>query len=172
MILWVVEMNDCIAKHKSLLLLVGIILLGVFLRTYHFTDWLQFSPDQARDATLIENVLRGTAPFPLTGPQAGNTQFNLGPLYYELEYVSAVLFGATPQAMAYPDVFFSLLAIPLLYLFLRKYFSVWIALALTSMMSVSLFIITSSRFASNPNAIPFFLMLFLLCRTLANFSKG
>ncbi len=155
-------MIDFISKQRVPLILVGIIFLGVFFRVYHFHDWLQFSPDQARDATLIENVLEGTAPFPLTGPQAGNTLFNLGPLYYEWQYISAALFGMTPQAMAYPDVLFSLLAIPLLYVFVRKYFSIGIALALTGTMSVSFFAITSSRFASNPNAIPFFLMLFLL----------
>ena len=156
------KLISCLNKYKIVILLIIIIGVGIFLRTYHFRDWLQFSPDQARDATLIRDVIDGKTQLPLVGPQAGNTRFSLGPLYYYFQYVSALLFGVTPQTMAYPDVFFSILAIPLLFIFLRKYFSINIALALTAIMSVSYFSVLNSRFASNPNSIPFFLLLFLL----------
>jgi 4-amino-4-deoxy-L-arabinose transferase-like glycosyltransferase len=142
-------------------ILIAILLIGVFLRTYHFNDWLQFGPDQARDATLIGDAVNNKAPVPLIGPQSGNTTFSLGPWYYELEYVSAKIFGNAPDKMAYPDVFFSILAILLLYLFLREYFSKNVSLSLAFLMSISYFCILNSRFASNPNSIPFFVLLFL-----------
>lgn len=145
----------------SVWILIGIFLFGAFLRMYHFHDWMRFSPDEARDATFISNALSGVAPLPELGPQAGNTRFFLGPLYYQAEYASAFLFGNMPDSLAYPDLFFSLLAIPLLFFFLRKYFSVRTALILDALFSISFFAITSSRFASNPNSIPFFVILFL-----------
>jgi len=149
---------------KKIFIIVAIIifLIGIFLRTYHFRDWLQFSPDEARDATLIGAAIEGKAALPALGPQAGNTQFYLGPLYYQGEYVAALLFGNSPDKIAYFDLFFSILAIPLLFVFLRKYFSTRMALFLSALLSVSYFAIKISRFASNPNSIPFFALIFLL----------
>ncbi len=95
-----------------LLLIIG---SGIFLRTYHFHDWLRFSPDEARDATIINNALNKKNALPLLGPQAGNTKFYLGPLYYQAEYVSALIFGNSPDKLAYPDLFFSIMTIPLLF---------------------------------------------------------
>jgi 4-amino-4-deoxy-L-arabinose transferase-like glycosyltransferase len=63
--------------------------------------------------------------------------------------------------MAYPSLFFSILAIPLLFYFLREYFSRNISLALTALMSISYFAVINSRFSSNPNLTPFFVLLFL-----------
>lgn len=135
--------------------------IGILVRTYNFREWLQFSPDQARDAFVVSDAIKGLSPLPLLGPQAGNTKFKMGPLYYEMQYLSARLFGDTPQAMAYPDLFFSILALPMLFLFLRKYFNLKISLFLTGVMSISYFAIEISRFASNPNSIPFFSLVFL-----------
>lgn len=147
-------------KWECILLFV-IITLGIFLRTYNFHDWLRFSPDEARDATYINNALLGKARLPALGPQAGNTMFYLGPLYYQAEYATALIFGSAPDKLAYLDLFFSVLAIPLLFFFLRKYFSLEISLALDVLLSLSIFAISMSRFASNPNSIPFFVLLFL-----------
>jgi hypothetical protein len=152
---------DFIKKNKVWIALAIIIVFGVFLRTYKFSDWLQFSPDQARDLTLIENTLSGKISFPLLGPQAGNTNLNMGPMYYHWQYLSALIFGATPESMAYPDLFFSILAIPLLFLLANKFFAKKISLAIVALFAISFFSIINSRFASNPNSIPFFVILFL-----------
>ncbi len=149
------------AVPKYFWVLLAIMIVGVFCRTYQFHDWLRFSPDEARDATYISDAITGKAPLPALGPQAGNTQFYLGPLYYQAEYVSALVFGNAPDKIAYFDLIFSILSIPMLFLFLRKYFSVRMSLFLSALLSVSLFAIQISRFASNPNTIPFFTLLFL-----------
>jgi 4-amino-4-deoxy-L-arabinose transferase-like glycosyltransferase len=138
-----------------------VMIIGIFLRTYKFGEWLQFGPDQARDATLIENALIGKIPFPLSGPQAGNTHLNMGPLYYHWQYLSVLVFGASPESMAYPSLLFSILAIPLFFLLVNKFFDKKISLAITALLAISFFAIVNSRFASNPNSIPFFVFLFL-----------
>jgi len=142
-------------------ILLLIILLGIFLRTYHFHDWMRFSMDQSRDATIISDAIEGQKPLPLLGPDAGNTKFLLGPMYYDLSYISAKIFGNYPDKMAYPSLLSGILAIPFLFLFLREYFERKISLALTAVMSVSYFMIIASRFSSNPNLAPLFILLFL-----------
>jgi 4-amino-4-deoxy-L-arabinose transferase-like glycosyltransferase len=147
---------------KTLAILLAIIVVGIFLRTYHFTDWLYFAYDQARDASLSEAVVKGNASWPLLGPNMLYTNFDLGPMYYYFQIISAKIAGATPQAMAFPDLIFSILAIPLLFLFLRRLFSPTISLTLTGLYSISFFAVKFSRFAWNINPIPFFALLFLL----------
>lgn len=143
------------------LLLISFVVIGAFLRTYQFHDWMVFNPDQARDAQIIENVVTGKEAWPLLGPQSGNTRFALGPIFYYFAILAGKIFTLSPDVFAYPDLFFSVLTIPLLYLFLRKYFSVKIALTAVAVLAVSYFAIRYGRFAWNPNSIPFFSILFL-----------
>jgi len=138
-----------------------ILIVGIFLRTYEFRDWMVFNPDQARDAQIMEDVLSGKRDVPLLGPQSGNTKFSLGPIFYYFGIVSGKFFGALPEVLAYPDVLFSILSIPLFFFFLRKYFSLRISLLLILVLAVSYFALRYGRFAWNTNSIPFFSTLFL-----------
>ena len=143
------------------LILTGIILLGIFLRTYHFHDWLRFNADQSRDAGVVSDFVEGKSGLPLLGPKAGGTEFKLGGAFYYLQITSAKIFGDAPDKMAYPDLLASILAIPLLFLFLKRAFNENIALVLTGVLSVSIFAIKYARFAWNPNSAPFYCLLFL-----------
>ncbi|NTW27252.1 MAG: phospholipid carrier-dependent glycosyltransferase, partial [Candidatus Moranbacteria bacterium] len=101
----------------------------------------------------------------LLGPRAGATQVDsgflrLGPAYYYFQYISGKIFNSTePQVFAYPDLFFSMGAIVLLYFFSRLYFSRKVSLAITTLYAFSFIIIEYSRFAWNPNSLQFFLLL-------------
>lgn len=155
-------MPDFLKKNKTTIIVLAIIVfVGIFLRTYEFHDWLRFSRDQVRDIKLIDDALEGKDHLPYLGPNAGVTKFRLGPIYYQFSYVSQKIFGSYPDKMAYPSVFFSIMAIPLLFFFLKEYFSDKISLALTAIMSVSYFLVINSRFSSNPNLIPFFILVYL-----------
>lgn len=149
-------------KTKSAWIILLIILAGILLRTFHFHDYLRFNPDQARDANIVRETVNGQRPLPLLGPKAGGTEFKLGPAFYYFQIASAKIFGNTPNKMAYPDLFFSVMAILLLYIFLKKYFSYKISLLISGLMAVSFFAVKYSRFAWNPNSTPFFVLLFLL----------
>ncbi len=142
-------------------LLALIFLVGLFLRTYHYHDWLRFNADQGRDAILVGDVVNGKNSWPLLGPKAGGTEFKLGPAFYYFEIISAKIFGNYPDKMAYPDLLTSLLCIPLLFLFLRKYFEKKLSVALVALFSFSFYAIQYSRFAWNPNSIPFWVTLAL-----------
>ena len=156
-------MERLINKLKSISqyawILMLIILVGTFLRTYHFHDWLTFNPDQARDAMIVDNVLQGNKSLIMLGPEAGNTRFDLGPWFYHLEILSAKIFGNQPSKLAYPDLLLAILTLLLFYLVIKRYFNQKISLILTFFLSISYFMIRYSRFAFNPNSIPFFLII-------------
>ncbi len=154
--------NSEVKRNAPILIaLFLIIVTGIFLRTFHFSDFLQFNPDQARDAKIVSDWISGNEAMPLFGPKAGGTEFHLGPIFYYFESASAKIFGNMPDKMAYPDLFFSIFSIPLLYIFLKKYFNSAISLVLTFIFSISFFAVFYSRFSWNPNQIPFFTLLFL-----------
>lgn len=153
--------NKLIAKYGVPSVLLLIIFMGIFLRTYHFADWMKFGEEQARDAKIARNVVENHGSLPLLGPKAGDTKFKVGPAYYYFQSLSANVFGMTPDKLAYPDLFFSILTIPLLLFFLKKYFSNIISILLTALYAVSVVAVQNSRFAWNPNSIDFFVVLFL-----------
>ncbi|MDP2838339.1 MAG: glycosyltransferase family 39 protein, partial [Candidatus Moranbacteria bacterium] len=147
--------------------LIIIVLAGFFLRAYHFSPWLHFELDQARDARVVDDALRG-GPEELTllGPKAGGTFLRLAPGFYYLQYLSGLVFGGTPVGIAFLIMLLSVASIPVFYLFIRRYFSVTLALSLTALFAVSAFFVMYGRFAWNPNILPFFLiggMYALLC---------
>jgi hypothetical protein len=136
--------------------------LGIFLRAYHFSDWLHFELDQSRDAKVVDlAVKQGIGNLPLLGPKAAGSFLRLGPAFYNFEYLSALIFGNDPAGIAGLNLIFSILAIPLFYFFVRRYFDEKISSALTLLFSSSLFLVLYSRFAWNPNSLPFFILLAL-----------
>jgi 4-amino-4-deoxy-L-arabinose transferase-like glycosyltransferase len=143
--------------NKYLFLILIIILVGTFLRTYHYSDNFFFEFDQARDwNNALKAYENGPDELPLIGPRAGGTLFRLGPIYVYFQYLSMLLFGKAPYVIGYFDLIFSILSIPLFYFLLREYFAKNISVILIALYAFSLFSIEYSRFAWNPNSIPFF----------------
>ncbi len=143
-----------------------LMLLGFAVRYYHFNEWLYFKMDQSRDAAIIGNaVLNGPEYLPLLGPRAGATTLahgflRTGPAYYYMQYFSGVLAGSVePYVFAYPDLFFGILAIPMLFVLLRLYFPRGTAFGVTTLYTFCFLVIEYSRFAWNPNTLPFFIFL-------------
>jgi 4-amino-4-deoxy-L-arabinose transferase-like glycosyltransferase len=151
-----------IKKNWKIIAFGAVVALAVFLRVWHFHDWLFFKMDQARDAFLTQQVFeKGIGWLPLLGPKAGGTHLNLGPVFYYFQYIAVALFhSVSPSTMAYPDLFFSILSIPLAYFLFKKYFDRNWSLILASAYALCFLAIEYSRFSWNPNALPFFNLLF------------
>jgi hypothetical protein len=153
-------------KNRNVLIVLALIILAAFaVRAYHFHDWLFFKWDQARDATLLSSAIEnGPCQLPLLGPRAtkvsGGDYLRLGPAYYYMQVISGWIFDSVkPDVFAYPDLFFSILTIPLFYFFLRLAFSRLHSLLGTTLYAFSFLIVQYSRFAWNPNSVPFFSLL-------------
>lgn len=148
------------SKQLAVFGLIAIVAVGFFLRAYNFSPWLHFELDQARDARVIDHALvDGPEELPLLGPKAGGTFLRLAPGFYYLQYVSGLLFGGTPAGIAMVIMLLSVVAIPLFYFFMCRYFSVQLSLLLSLLFSVSAFFVMYGRFAWNPNMLPFFVLL-------------
>jgi 4-amino-4-deoxy-L-arabinose transferase-like glycosyltransferase len=157
---WTLFSRKLQKKHLILVLLALILAIGAFLRLTHFEERARFNADQVRDAKIVDAMFEGT--FPLLGPKAGGTEFHLSPAFYYLEYASGFLFGQDPAGIAFFVPLLSIASIALFFILFRLYFSPSLTLVLTSLYSLSFYTIKYSRFAWNPNAIPFFLFAFLL----------
>jgi len=151
-----------IKKYRYAYASVFLIFVGsAFLRVYNFGNWLILKSDQARDALILNQVqLNGISSLPLVGPQVGGTEFRLGPIFYYFQFISAKIFGFSPESLAYPDLIFGILTIPLIFLLVKKFFDFKISIFLTMLGGVSLILATFSRFGWNPNSLPFFTFLF------------
>ncbi len=153
-------MNLTAPSRIKIVLLVGVILLGFFLRSYHFESWLHFELDQARDARVIDDALvGGPGELTLLGPKAGGTYLRLAPGFYYLEYLSGLLFGATPAGLATFVMWLSVFTLPVFFFFVRRYFSWYYSFLLTMLVSTSAFFVMYGRFAWNPNILPFFVII-------------
>jgi 4-amino-4-deoxy-L-arabinose transferase-like glycosyltransferase len=147
------------AKWEIAIILI-IFAVGIFLRTYNFSDWLHFEIDQDYDILLVDRAAtNGISNLPLLGPNAGGGLLRLGPAYYYLQYLSAKIFGNTPSGNAVFVLIFSVLALPLFYRFCRRYFEKSISVGLLAIFSVSLFSVLYSRFAWSSNVLPFLMLL-------------
>lgn len=158
-------MQDIFKKHHKkffLVLTLAVIFLGVFFRVWKFDSWVHVKADQVRDAKLVSHSLEeGPGSLPLLGPKAGGTKLRLGPIFYYFQYASATVFSsAAPPVLAYPNLLFSLLSIPLFYFFSSLFFSRFVSASLTAIFSLSFLAVEYSRFAWNPNSTVFFSLLF------------
>lgn len=165
-----VQLLSMSPAHKKIVLTIAAILgVGLGLRLYHFSDWLHFEVDQSRDFRVVNEALQnGPGELPLLGPRAAGTFLRLGPGFYNLSYLSVLIFGDTPPGMAMASVVLSTASILSFFLLLRRLFRQRLALLLTLLFATSLFFVLYGRFAWNPNTIPFFLItgFYLLLRAL------
>lgn len=155
------------AKENKLALSIFLIifLIGIFLRSYHFSDWLHFEIDQTYDTLLVSPAVEsGISNLPLLGPTAGGGRsLRLGPAFYYMEYLSAKIFGNEPSGHAAQVLILSILSLPLFYFFSKKYFSVPISLGIFAIFSASLYLVTYSRFSWSPNVLPFLALAAFYC---------
>lgn len=152
-------------KLVTILLLCGIVGSGFFLRFVHFDEWLYFKLDQSRDAMLLSRAVEeGPRYLPLLGPRVGAVTLSegllrTGPAYYYLQYLSGTLSRSVePPVFAYPDLFFGTASLVILFFFSRLFFRRSTSLLVVALLSGSFLAIQYSRFAWNPNPLPFFLM--------------
>ncbi len=149
------------------------ILLAIGLRVWDFSGGMLLKGDQIRDAIMsARSFENGLGELPLLGPRAGGTNLRLGPVFYYLQSGSAFIFNSLESwVLAFPNLVFSILAVPVFFLLVRLYFPKFISLGLTTLFSFSFLAFEYSRFTWNPNSIPFFILLFLYA-WIVIFSSG
>lgn len=103
---------------------------------------------------------------PLLGPSASLGAFNFGAVYYYLLAPFVWLFRFNPIGAVFTSTVFSVLSVYMLYRLVELWFrNRRIALLAAGLAAVSLFDVQNAYYISNPNLMPFFLLLFFYCLT-------
>lgn len=141
---------------KSKILLIIIISLSLFLRSFRTADFLGFWFDQGRDALVVWDFLWGThKPF-LIGPTTGIEGIFLGPFYY---YLIAPFYWLGQGDPVYPSVALAVITTSAVYLIYRigsAYFDPQVGLLAAFLYGFSAQFVSYSRWLSNPTALPLF----------------
>lgn len=139
-----------ISSHKFVYVLLGLTLfLAFFLRVYRIDKLLGFYFDQGRDALVIWDLIHSHKFF-LIGPTTGLPGIFRGPYYYYLIAPFYLLGKGNP---VWPSLFLSfttVLAIALVYYLGKTAVNRSTGLMAAILASFSFYIVTSSRWLSNP----------------------
>jgi len=144
-------------NHSEVLIIIWLFLMAFFLRIFHFTEFAAYHQDQVRDLIYIKNHFDAGSMI-LLGPKASIGSFFLPPFWYYLMSI-AFVFSKSPLAPAFMVILFSSFTTVIIYLFSRKFFGQNVAFFSALLYAVSHMSIEHSRFAWNPNPIPFFVIL-------------
>lgn len=141
------------------LLVFAMVILSVFLRFYGLRDNLHFNIDETHHLETITNIYKNNV-FVLKGPSAsGGTDLYHGAYYYYLYLLPTWLSDGNPIALGIFTLLLNTLSLPILFMATKKSFNTQIALWTTLFAATSSTIIYYSRWAWNPNLVPFFFIL-------------
>lgn len=166
----VVEVFTRFSKWHALLL--GVIILGVFLRFFRIEENLVFHGELGHNYLAIKNFIE-KGELPLLGPPTSHPWLNFGPLYYYLFAPFLWLAGFNPVAGAYFFAVIGILTIILNYFVVKETFGERVAIISSFLISVSpawVSLTRGSRFFSLVTLL-FYPLFFFLVRTIRENGK-
>jgi 4-amino-4-deoxy-L-arabinose transferase-like glycosyltransferase len=144
-------------NRTAVIITIGVLLLGAFLRLYRIEETLQFQADQGRDAMVAHNILKGD--LVLLGPVTSVGNMYLGPFYYYFMTPFLALTYPNPVGPAIGVALLNIALIGLVIVWGRHLFGLKTALIGGFMLAIHLIAIDLSRFSWNPNIALFFAFL-------------
>lgn len=137
--------------------LVGILLLGAFLRMFHLLSHTEFLGDQGRTMLVMRHFVDDGI-IPLVGPstQSGH---NLGPIFYYLLFPGYVM-THSPLGVSFWMAFLGVVSLYVVYATGRRMFGMVPARYMSALWAVSPVIISADRVIWEPNLVPLFSILF------------
>lgn len=158
-----VNLKKWLKENKAEVLgLVVLSLVASIFRFYNLDKLAFFTYDQARDALYIKRIIIDYK-LRLIGTQSSIPGLYTGPAYYYLMAPFLWLFRLNPAGLDITTALIGVLTVGLVYwlvkIFSQNKLSAWIVALLYATQPQ---IINQSRFAWNPNTMPFFTLLFIL----------
>lgn len=144
--------------------LAAVFIVGVFLRTYRFSDLLGFYYDQGRDALEVYKILGGDPTF--IGPTTGFFGIFRGPFFYYWLIPGYLLGNGNPAITATYISTINALGILVVYAIGARFFSRIAGLLAAFFVAVSYYATVSARWLSNPSPVWIFGPLAFLFITL------
>ncbi len=131
----------------QLILLVILIILSIFLRSYHAQNY-GVGFDQVQVLSAAKQISKGK--ITLIGPRTGPASMFTGPLIYYLAVPFLLLFNEFPTVYLLP-ILISIVTGVILIILSRKYLSTWESIIITSIWAASPLIVNLDRVLWNPN---------------------
>ncbi len=148
------KFTEKIRLRKEYLPILGVLFIGLFLRTYKIRDYVVFLGDEGRDVLAAYNILHGD--LTLLGPTSSVGGFFLGPIYYYFMAPFLWLSNNDPVGPSVGVALFGVATIYLVYKLCSEFFGMKAGLIASFLYAISPIVIIYSRSSWNPNVFPFF----------------
>lgn len=162
------KMND---YKWALLMMVGILVLAFFLRTYRISEYMTFLGDEGRDALIVKRLLV-EHDLPFIGPPTSVGNIYLGPLYYYMMSMSMAVAWLDPVAPAVMVALIGVATVFFVYYLGKRWFGEVAGLTGAFLYSISPVTIIYSRSSWNPNPAPLFSLIAMFFFYTANKRKN
>lgn len=152
---------------KTRHILIGLVIIGAFLRWFNLPESTSFFFDQARDALKATGILNGN--FTLIGPTADTSGLFMGPLWY---YFLAPLYkisGGNPVLVTALVSLLDLAAIPLFYFVSQLFFNKKVSLVAAAIWATNAHSVAYARTLANPSTTVFWTLIFIYTLKKGNF---
>jgi len=146
---------------KNNWLIIFILLISLFLRTYRIGETMTFLEDEGRDLLIAKRMIDTGRPV-LLGPQTSTGNMYLGPLYYYFITPALYLSGMNPVGPAVLIALSGVLTTYLLYILGRKWFGNTSGYLAAVMFACLPFSVAVTRSSWNPNLVPLVSVLMLI----------
>ncbi len=140
-------------------LLLGLVVVGAFLRWINLSESMPFFYDQARDALKAVGILHHN--FVLAGPATDTPGLFMGPLWYYLLAPLYFIFRGNPVWVTVAVSLFDLAAIPLFYVVGRIFFNRRVALLAAAIWAMNAHAVAYARTLTNPSSTVFWTLLLI-----------
>lgn len=149
------------------MILIGILVLGAYLRLYKISQYMTFLGDEGRDMLVVLHMIVNHK-WTLLGPTASVGGFFLGPIYYYFMLPFVWLWNLDPTGASVMVALFGVCTIYLVYRLGRDLFDVWVGCIAALLYALSPLVIAYSRSSWNPNLVPFFstLLIYLVWKSV------
>lgn len=141
-------------------IIVGIFLLGAFLRLYRIQEYMTFLGDEGRDVLIVKRMILD-GKFTLLGPITSVGSMYMGPIYYYFMIPFLWIWHFNPVGPSVMVSLFSIATIALLYIVSKEFFHAYVAYVSSFFYAISPLTITYGRSSWNPNIVPFFSLLLI-----------
>ena len=139
-------------------IILGIIIVGAFLRLYKIDQYMTFLGDEGRDVIIVRKIFTEFHP-PLIGPGTSIGNMYLGPLYYYMMAIPLLVTGFSPIGPAIMIALLGIVTIAFVWFIGRTWFGKKTGIIAAGLYAISPIIIIYSRSSWNPNIMPFFSLL-------------
>ncbi|MFZ2199889.1 MAG: glycosyltransferase family 39 protein [Microgenomates group bacterium] len=142
-------------------LLILILLVSLFFRTYRIASTMTFLEDEGRDLLIAKRMIDTGRPV-LLGPQTSMGNMYLGPLYYYFITPALALYQMDPVGPAILIALTGVITTYLLFYLGRKWFSDAAGYLASIMYAILPFSVSVNRSSWNPNLVPLISVLMLI----------